>query len=90
MRMGGYAGGERAKERGEPGGTFSLRRVLAGRERKREKEKVRYMRRGMRATFLLFIVSRCLCFTRPSRAALHDNAGKGGISEGTNNVMYYT
>lgn len=24
--------------------------------------------RGMRATFLLFIVSRCLCFTRPCRA----------------------
>lgn len=26
--------------------------------------------RGMRATFLLFIVSRCLCFTRPCHAVL--------------------
>lgn len=44
----------------------------------------------MRATFPLFIVSRCLCFTRPSRVAVHDKAAKGGITEGTNNVMYYT
>lgn len=46
--------------------------------------------RGMRPTFPLFIVSRCLCFTRPSRGAVHDKAGKGGITERTNNVMYYT
>lgn len=46
---------------------------------------------GMRTTFPLFIVSRCLCFTRPGLVlATHDKAAKGGITEGTYNVMYYT
>lgn len=53
---------------------------------------MRKCKRGMRATFPLFIVSRCLCFTRPGcTAVVHDKGRKeGGITEGTNNVMYYT
>lgn len=90
-----------ARETGEQAVNAQGRKRGTGRDEKifppsdfrgseKERERERYTRCGMRATFLLFIVSRCLCFTRPSRAALHDNAGKGGISEGTNNVMYYT
>lgn len=50
-----------------------FRSVLVGRERRASSTVVRFDAGGantwlgMRATFPLFIVSRCLCFTRPTR-----------------------